>query len=107
MAVALADSLRVCKVCLVSANPLGQRRDAVEIPATGTMGFMPTHCLIENDGHVAVDQNAVFQVGAHSLGQDHPFQIASLANEVLDRIPIADADGVPGPDGAPSRSAVT
>jgi hypothetical protein len=40
-------------------------------------------CLIKNDGLIAVDQDAAFQVSAHGLGKDHPLQVAPFADEVL------------------------
>jgi len=57
------------------------------------------HCagrgwLIETAVLFAVDQDAVFQVGAHGPCQDYPFQVASFADEVLDRIAMADSDGI-------------
>ena len=49
---------------------------------------------VEDDGLVAVLQHAIFQVQAHGARQDHFFQIAPLAHQVVDRVAVRAAHHV-------------
>src|SRR5262249_13224802 len=48
--------------------------------------------LFKNHGAVAVEQNAVFHVPAHGLGQNHLFQITAFLDQVFDIVFVRDAD---------------
>jgi len=57
--------------------------------------------LVEDDGFsVAVEQDAVVDVPSDGPGEDDFFEVASLLDEVFDRIPVGDADDVLLDDGA-------
>lgn len=56
--------------------------------------------LVENDGFsVAVEQNPVVDVPTDGAGQDDLLEVASLLDEVFDRISVGDADDVLLDDG--------
>src|SRR4029077_12710169 len=54
----------------------------------------------ENDSFIAVHEDSAFDMQADGAGEDNFFQIATLANEILDLIAVGDADNVLLNDGA-------
>src|ERR1700749_3062984 len=56
--------------------------------------------LLENDGFIAVEQDAVFDVPADGSGEDYLFDVAALFYEVLDRVAVRDAFDALLDDGA-------
>ncbi len=56
--------------------------------------------LVEDDGFVVVDEDAVFEVPADGLGEDGFFEVAAFAGEVGNGVAVADAGDVLMDDGA-------
>ena len=44
--------------------------------------------LLEDDGFVAVEEDAVFDVPADGTGEDDLFDVAALFHQVLDRVAV-------------------
>src|SRR3954468_16673060 len=55
---------------------------------------------LENHGLIAIHKNAVFYMRPNRARQHHLFQIASLADQVLDSIPVGNSHNVLLDDGA-------
>src|SRR5579862_3091728 len=56
--------------------------------------------LFENNGFVAVEEDAIFDMPAHGSGEDYLFDVAALFYEVLDRVAVGDAFDALLDDGA-------
>ncbi len=64
-----------------------------------TRGFSGSGALVENDGLVSADENLVFDVVADGLGEDDAFEIAALADQIVDRIAVVHGQRGLGDDG--------
>src|SRR5579864_4913654 len=56
--------------------------------------------LFENNGFVAVEEDAIFDMPADGSGEDHLFDVAALFYEVLDGVAVRDAFDALLDDGA-------
>src|SRR3954451_23528398 len=60
----------------------------------GTTGSLIVATLGEHHRLVAVDEDAMFEVSAYRPRQHDPFEVAALAQQVVDRVAVRDAGDV-------------